>query len=147
MDNLSNPSVIWFILGFVLLLLEFALPGLVLFFFAAGAWLVAILCLFLDIPINIQLLIFAVTSVVTVSLLRKWLKKLIWRDEKRSSFIDDEFIGKTAKVERTITPSQNGKVAFRGTSWDACADEVIEVNENVLITETNSIVLKVKPIK
>ena len=48
LDIFAHAAVIWFIIGFVLFLLEFVVPGLILFFFAAGAWIVALLCLFFE---------------------------------------------------------------------------------------------------
>ena len=41
-----KPEVIWCLVGLVLLLLEFILPGLIIFFFGLGAWVVAAVCLF-----------------------------------------------------------------------------------------------------
>src|SRR5688572_13114066 len=64
MEIFYNAAVIWFIVGFIFFLLEFVVPGLILFFFAVGAWLVAILSLFIDLSINSQLLIFLATSIV-----------------------------------------------------------------------------------
>ena len=57
LSNLNIP-LIWFILGLVLLLGEFVMPGLVIFFFGIGAWVVAILTIFFDISINLQLIIY-----------------------------------------------------------------------------------------
>ena len=55
--ELLKPELIWFIAGLIMLLAEFAMPGLIIFFFGVGAWLVALICLFIDISINIQLII------------------------------------------------------------------------------------------
>jgi len=40
-----KPELIWFLAGLLLLLLEFAAPGLIVFFFGVGACIVAIVCL------------------------------------------------------------------------------------------------------
>ena len=40
-----TPEIIWFLVGLVLLILEFAMPGLIIGFFGVGAWVVAIVCL------------------------------------------------------------------------------------------------------
>ncbi len=111
MDDFSNPAVIWFIAGFILFILEFALPGFILFFFGVGAWIVALLAMVFDIPINVQLLIFLGASIVTILLFRKSMQKIILV-KKKSSEIEDEFIGKTARSETAITPAKNGKVYF-----------------------------------
>lgn len=143
MDSLYNAAVIWFIVGFVFFLLEFAIPGFILFFFAVGAWVVAILSLFLDLSINSQLIIFLVTSIVTILLFRKWVKKIILV-KQHSSEIEDEFIGKIGKAETFIGPGQNGKVDFKGTSWDARSEDVVEKGEQVTIVGNDSILLIVK---
>ena len=61
--------------------------------------------------------------------------------------LEDEFIGKTAKVQIGIAPDKNGKVEFKGASWDATSDAVINAGENVVITGYRSILLIVKPIQ
>jgi membrane protein implicated in regulation of membrane protease activity len=146
MESFYNAAVIWFIIGFALFLLEFVLPGLILFFFAVGAWIVAILSLFVDLSINLQLIIFLVSSVLTILLFRKWVKKIIWT-RKHSSEIEDEFLGKTGKAETYISPGKNGKVDFKGTSWDARSEDIIEPGENVTIIGNDSILLIVKSTK
>jgi membrane protein implicated in regulation of membrane protease activity len=146
MEDFKNPAVIWFIAGFILFLLEFVVPGLILFFFAVGAWIVAILSLFLDFSINTQLIIFLTSSVLTILLFRKWVKKIIWI-RKHSSEIEDELIGKTGKAETFIGPGQNGKVDFKGTIWDARSEDTINKGENVIIIGNDSILLIVKSTK
>ena len=146
MDDFSNPAVIWFIAGFILFLLEFALPGFILFFFGVGAWIVALLALLFDISLNTQLIIFLSASVLTILLFRKSMQKIILV-KKKSSEIEDEFIGKIARSETSITPGKNGKVYFKGTSWDAASEDVIGPDENVTIVGNESILLIVKSTK
>jgi membrane protein implicated in regulation of membrane protease activity len=143
MQSFNNPAVLWFIVGFVFFILEFALPGFILFFFAVGAWIVALLSLLMDISINAQLLIFSASSIVTILLFRKWIKKIMW-SRKNSSEIEDELIGKTGKAETFIGPGENGKVDFKGTIWDARSDDTIQKGENVIIVGNDSILLIVK---
>ena len=114
MEKFYNAAVIWFIAGFIFFLLEFAVPGLILFFFAVGAWIVAILSLFYDFSLNTQLSIFLVSSVLTILLFRRWVRKIIWA-KKLPTELEDEFIGKTGKAETPIGPDRNGKVNFKGT--------------------------------
>ncbi len=146
MENLNNAAVVWFIAGFVLFLLEFVMPGFILFFFAVGAWIVAILTLFFDLSINSQLIIFLVSSILTILLFRKWVKKIILT-RKAVSEIEEELIGKTGRAETFIGPGQNGKIDFKGTSWEAQSDDKIEKGENVTIIGNDSILLFVKSTK
>ena len=142
-----NASVIWFIVGLVLFLLEFAVPGLILFFFAVGAWIVAVLTLFLDWPVDVQLFMFLGCSVLSVLLFRKWLKNLMYGRKKTNEVIEDEFVGKTALAETLIAPGKNGRVEFNGVSWDASSTDTIEKGDQVVIMGNDSILLFVKSTK
>ena len=66
-----TPEVIWFLVGLVLLVMEFMLPGLIIGFFGVGAWIVAIVCLMTDIGINAQLGIFIASSVLSLSVISR----------------------------------------------------------------------------
>ena len=146
MGNFSNPAVLWFVAGFLFFLLEFALPGFILFFFGVGAWIVALLALFIDIPINVQLLLFLAASLTTILLFRKSLHTIM-RRKKNSVELEDEFLGQTARSETAIAPGRTGKVYFKGTSWEAVSDDVIGPDEAVTIIGTESIILIVKSTK
>lgn len=146
MEGFFNAAVLWFIAGFVFFLLEFAVPGLILFFFAIGAWIVAILSLFVDVSLNTQLIIFLASSLLTILFFRNWVKKMI-RSKKLPTELEDEFIGRTARAETAIAPGQNGKVNFKGTSWTARSNDVIGPGENVTIIGNESILLIVQSTK
>ena len=146
--SLLTTPVIWFLVGLVFLLLELVIPGLVIIFFGVGAWITAICCVFLDININIQILIFTVSSVTTLALLRNYLKKRFFREDTgQEGSLNEEFIGKTALVESEIHPGKQGKVSFKGTQWEAESTSDIEKGTSVKITGKDSIVLKVEPLK
>lgn len=147
MDGYLTAPVIWILIGFVLFVLEFIIPGLILFFFAIGAWIVAIVSLFIDLTLNEQLIIFLISSLLSILLLRKWAAKVMWKRKHSSELLDDEFIGKTAVAESDISPNNNGRINFKGTSWEARSDDNISKGENVTITGNDSIVLIVKSTK
>jgi membrane protein implicated in regulation of membrane protease activity len=150
MENFKEwlkPELIWFIAGLIMFLAEFAMPGLIIFFFGVGAWLVALICLFTDISINIQLTLFLIASILLLVSLRKWLKNIfVGRTGQKES--DDEilqeFVGEKAVVTRVIDPQTGGKVEFHGTNWNADADEIIDQGTSVEIIGRNNITLKVK---
>lgn len=147
MDDILNNAVIWFVIGLALFLLEFVVPGFILFFFGLGAWIVAILTLFIDVSINVQLVIFLASSIITVLIFRNWVKNKLGMYKASPQVLEDEFIGKTGIAETPIGPGVNGKVDFKGTSWDASSEDTIAAGENVLITGTRSILLIVKSTK
>lgn len=142
MQNFANPAVVWFVLGFIFFILEFAMPGFILFFFAVGAWIVALLSLAVDFSTNVQMLTFLSSSIVTILLFRKWIKKILWT-KKFSGGLEDEFLGKTGTAETHIGPGRDGKVDFKGTHWNARSADKIERGEQVTIVGNESILLLV----
>lgn len=145
MDILSDPAVIWFLIGLGLLLLELVLPGLVILFFGLGAWITALVCAITDINLNWQILIFLVASLLGLVLLRKYLKKRFFskRDEEIQDQLE-EFIGREAKA---IDEFKNGtgKVEFKGTRWTAHSDAPVSKGQWVTIQSKDSLTLNVKP--
>lgn len=142
-----RPELIWFLVGIALLLLEFMLPGLIVFFFGVGACIVAVVCLFTDISINSQLVIFILSSVASLLLLRKWLKGIFIGHVTAKQDITkniDEFVGQRAVVVQKITPKMPGKVELHGTNWQAQADAEIEQGQAVEVIGKDNITLKVK---
>lgn len=139
-----KPELIWFIVGFVMLIVEFAAPGIFFIFFAMGAWIVAVACLALDISLTAQLMIFLVSSVLSLLFLRRRFQRIFaGTATSTEEMASDEFIGKKALVKRTIAPGRPGKVELHGTTWTAEADEPIEKNEYVEISGRDGLVLKV----
>jgi membrane protein implicated in regulation of membrane protease activity len=112
--RLATPQVIWFAIGFVSMVIEFATPGIVILFFGMGAWLVALLCLFIDLSINAQLLVFIASSILFLGFLRKWVKRLfqvrVGPDRAQEELA--EFVGGKAIVTKQITSKIKGKVSF-----------------------------------
>jgi inner membrane protein len=145
MEAFLSASAIWFIVGFAFLLLEFAVPGFILFFFGIGAWIVAIVALFTDITLNTQIIIFLISSVATVAIFRNWVKRKLGSISLSKYVLEDEIIGKTARAETAISPGESGRVSFKGTSWKASSSETISQGEEVTIIGNESINLIVKP--
>lgn len=145
MEILSNVAVIWFLAGLVLLLLEFVIPGVFILFFGIGAWITS-LCVYLFEPsLGVQFVIFTVTSVVSLVLLRKViLKRMIMRTELGSD-PDEEFVGHSAYCTVEIDEGHNGKVEFKGTSWSASADTLIKEGQKVNIKSKDGLLLYVEP--
>jgi membrane protein implicated in regulation of membrane protease activity len=145
-----RPELVWFLIGLVLLVMEFALPGLIIFFFGVGAWITAIVCLlstYVDNSINAQLIIFIVSSVLSLLILRKWVKGVfLGHSGAQQDLREDlkEFIGERAIVVEAITPKAGGKVEFHGTNWEARADSDIAAGAVVEIVGKDNITLKVK---
>ena len=150
MDSLQDwlkPQLIWFGLGVVLLLLEFANPGVVLIFFALGAWLVALLSMTVEISLNLQLGVFVVSSVVLLLVFRNRIKGRIDRRQAAPEEGEsDEFVGRRALVTREIRSDRSGRVDYRGTTWEAESGERIPAGAAVEILDKENLTLTVKKI-
>ena len=146
--DVLNPTLVWFVLGTLLALLEFAAPGIILIFFAGGAWIVSFACwIGLTESLESQLLLFAVTSAALLIFLRRWIRG------KFSGHITgvqdpltnlDEFTGKTVQVLAAVVPGRpGGKVEFKGSTWSAESAEEIEAGEMAVIVAIDGITLRV----
>jgi inner membrane protein len=144
-----TPVWLWLVAGIILLILELELPGLILFFFAVGAFVTAVVCIIPDVPLSIQLLVFLVVSVVSLVLLRKCLKNIFYgytKSESNESVIEQDFKGKKVVVTSNIAPGRPGKVEFNGTDWKAEADEEILADTLVEIVDIRNLSLIVKKV-
>jgi len=144
----SRPELFWFILGLILFLAELVLPGFFIFFFGLGAWVTAIICLIGEPGTNLQIVIFAITSVLTLLGLRRIIqKKFFYSKGNQSEEVEDEFTGKEAIALTDFGNEINGKVEFKGTTWTAASKSEIKEGERVHIIEKDSFKLIVKPKK
>ena len=144
MDILSDPAVIWFLVGLGLLLLELVLPGLVILFFGAGAWVTALVCAITDIKLNLQILIFLVASLLMLLLLRKYLKNRFFnRTDQEIADQLEEFIGRKAKALNDFKDG-TGKIEFKGTQWSARCSEPVSKGDWVVIRSKDSLTLDVE---
>ena len=143
---LANPAVIWFLMGLVLLMSEFFLPGLIILFFGVGCWIASLALLFMpDMPLNIQLVIFLISSILSLALLRKYLKKWLGKSEKKDDSNLEEYVGKHCIAETDFVPGIGGKVSFRGAQWEAHSNSEIKKGDSLVIKAVESIHLIVEP--
>lgn len=142
----SKPELLWFIIGLVLFLLELVLPGFVIFFFGVGAWFTALVCLIFHPGTDIQIVVFAVTSVLALVALRRMIqKRILYGKTDNSVFVEDEFTGKEGKALTDILPGSKGKVEFKGTTWSAESEMPVNEGDFVIIVKKDNFNLTVKP--
>ncbi|MHC5083344.1 MAG: NfeD family protein [Planctomycetota bacterium] len=149
MKDFMEPKFIWAIVGLVLLLMEFALPGFVIFFFGIGAWVVSGVCFFLEPSLNVQLIIFVVSSVFLLLTLRKLLQSVFvgHTSSKQKGNVDlQDIIGHHVVVRDEIVPPLPGSVELNGVKWKALANVKIEAGQVVEVVDQDSITLIVKPL-
>jgi membrane protein implicated in regulation of membrane protease activity len=144
LPSFITSPVIWFLVGLVLLLLELVLPGLIVMFFGIGAWITSLSTLIFHPGLNAQLLIFIVSSVLCLALLRRYLQKKFFGENRSNvNTLEEEFIGKTGVADTDLKPGKPGKISFKGTTWPAISDTEVEAGEQVKILDKESITLYV----
>ncbi|MBW1768438.1 MAG: NfeD family protein [Deltaproteobacteria bacterium] len=146
-----SPSLIWFLVGVAFLIAELIMPAFILIFFTVGCWIAALVVWAIDIELTKQILVFLVSSLFLLFILRKYSLK-IFRGKTQDE-IDDHYsdskIGKTAIVTKKITPNKFGEIKVMGSFWRATANDEIEEGSSVLIEEKESedgLTLRVKPV-
>jgi inner membrane protein len=151
MNIAFSAEFLWTLIGILFVFVELVYPHLVLAFFGAGALLTA-LCTVLGITRDLpsQLIVFMVSSLLLLFLLRRYLKKTLTgtlKDRNDAQMFDLE-IGKIVSVVGEIDPEKGkGKVKYHGTLWDAEADRFIAAGESARIVGMNNLTLRVEEIK
>lgn len=146
--DLLSPPILWFFIGFVLFLAELAVPTLIIFFFGFGAWLTSLALIIWDPPIYHQLLIFLVSSLLCLSLLRDSLRKrFLDSGQDVEGCMDNDHVGKHAIVVEPIRPPMRGRISLNGTQWDACSEVMIDEGMTVEIINKESITFIVIPVQ
>jgi inner membrane protein len=145
---IEKPELLWFLIGLGMFLMELVVPGFVIFFFGIGAWITALVCLVASPGTNLQIIIFALTSVLTLVGLRRLIrKKLFYSKENVAEAVEDEFTGKEGISASDFGMGKKGRVEFKGTFWNAESDFEIKEKQPVIIIKKESLVLKVEPKK
>ena len=144
MADLLSPELAWFLVGLICMIAEFAAPGVIVVFFGAGAWAVALLVYFVEISFFLQLILFTGVSVGLLLMLRRRLNP----DTPGVPEGAEDFIGRTAVVCEPLARNKPGRVKFKGSTWMArTASEVpLGLDQQVRIVNKESLVLEVSPI-
>lgn len=148
MDIFTNPPVIWFLIGLFFLVLELIIPGLIILFFGVGACLTSLVTWAFEPSVDIQIIVFIITSVIGLFVLRKYLKKALLKsgETKQKVSIESEFIGKHAIADCDFDANHTGKIIFKGAPWSARCDVAITKGQEVEIIDKDSITLIIKPL-
>lgn len=142
-----NPVLVWFLIGLALVISEFLLPGVILVFFGVGAWFAALTTwIGLTDGWTGQLLVFAVSSVLLLVLLRRWFRAKFFghAGSEQDPFNNlDDLTGETVVVTEDVTGT-GGKVEFKGAAWSARSDTDIPAGARATVVAVEGITLVVK---
>ena len=140
-----SPALAWFLVGIACYVTELVLPGFIIFFFGIGAWCVSLVLLMSDVSLSTQLLIFLVCSLVTLGLLRSWLRSVFLGGVTREEdSVTMDQVPATGIVMESILPPAEGLVKYGGSFWRAVADEEIVQDTVVSIEEKQDLIVKVR---
>lgn len=147
MDYISqNLWLFWSIVTFVCLIMELSSGDFYVTCFAIGA-LISIVTAVVGLPFWVQVVVWAVCSVLSIWLIRPHLVHAIHKgaDERKSNA--DALLGQIGEVTQTIVAGDYGRVKLDGDDWKAEAPgivENIEVGTKVKVIGRESIILKVE---
>ncbi len=145
-------DIIWAIAGIFLIFIEFFIPGLVIIFFGIGALITALISYVIgaSFSLPLQLLTFTITSILSLLLLRKYMKNIFkgsLENENEGANFNIE-IGKVVPVVEFVQPGEvGGKVKYQGTIWNAQSEKPVAPGESVKIIGSKNLTLFVEKIK
>ena len=142
-----SPILAWFLVGLAFFVIELALPGFIIFFFGIGAWCTSLAVFLFDLSLSAQLGVFLATSLITLFLLRKYIRAVfIGTSQQDDPAVEAQPVSDTGIVTEDIIPPAKGRVKFGGSFWKAEADVPIQSGATVRIIEQNNIEVKVQPL-
>lgn len=151
MDFLSAniAAMLWFVTGLILILAEFLMPGLIIIFFGAGAWIVsAATYLKLTATLQSQLMLFCIASILLLIALRRLVRDKFHGHVSANQDLNvnlDEFTGKDVVVLHDVIPRQpGGQAELKGATWNAVSDETIKAGEIATVVQIEGLTLKIK---
>jgi len=140
-----SSVLVWFLFGIFCFVTELILPGFILFFLGIGAWCTASVLAVTDFTLTVQLMIFLVSSLFTLLLLRSWLRSIfLGNSSEEDDSVNVDSAPSTGVVIEAIIPPATGRVQYGGSYWQATADEPLSEGLTVLIVERKNLIIKVR---
>ena len=142
---IANLWLLWTIIALVCLVLELSSGDFYVTCFAIGAAVSAIAAL-AGVPFWLQVLIFAVASVLSIWLIRPALVQWLHKPEQERLSNADALIGRTGDVVEQIPVGGYGCVRIDGDYWKAVTDGSvpIAVGTKVRVCKRESIIITVE---
>ena len=133
----------WLVLGIALIILEWIVPGFVLFFFGLSALAISLITYFIVLPLWIEIFLFVLFSLILTLTLRQKFLTLFLGDAKHN--LDKSiFKGKLCVALEDNTPNQLFKVEFKGANGKALSTKAIQKGAQLLIVDQDNITLIVE---
>jgi len=137
-------AVFWLIIAICAFTIDILTSNFCFMLFSIGA-VVAAICGALGVPFIMQVIIFAIISIISLSIGYPWLKKKYKTMHKNTPLMEETYIGKIMESEKEIISKSQIKV--NGEYWTVINEgDVIHVGEKFIITGIQGIKLKIKKI-
>lgn len=143
----QNPMMFFFIIGFLLLILELLGTAGYLLWCGVSALLVGFLFFFVPLSLFVAWLLFALFSLMSAYVWWYWLRKK-GGDKTYGSKVNQgyqDFIGMETVVISTFIKGQ-GRVKIYDGSWKAQCDQDLKIGEAVKVIAVHGLILTVIPI-
>ena len=142
-----EPVWNWGILGLLLLAVELATGTLYILWFGIAALIVALLLwLIPDLMLPLQLFLFAVLSIGTLVVWKKYEKRL--PPLSRLGQSQGEEIGREGVITTPVAPQRNGRIQFTqglmgSREWAAISSEELAVGDHAIVQKVEGNALRV----
>jgi membrane protein implicated in regulation of membrane protease activity len=136
---------LWLIAALVLFMLEIATSGFVVMWFGVGALTACVLDLMGIHDVYIQVIVFAIVSLVLVTLTRTIFKNIFMRASPGSKIKTntDVMIGKTGVVTQQIDNDlSQGRILVEGQDWSARS-----VDNSIISADAKARIIRIEGIK
>lgn len=137
-----SAVILWIIIAAVAIIIDIATSNFLFAWFTIGA-IAAMIADFVGISFGVQVIIFLVINLITVSLGYPWAKKKFNKSVKRTPLMEETYIGRIMKADEDII--EKAKVKVDGIYWTVLnTGEEIKAGENFKIIGIEGIKLIIK---
>jgi inner membrane protein len=141
--------LIWTISGGAMIVLELLIPGMITIFIGLAAVLTGLAIKFgyLNDPTSI-IVTFIVATLFFLIVIRTFFLRFYKGDTSVHNVDEqEEMKGSIVIVDEDIEPYKDGRVHYRGTTWQARSDSPILKNQKAIIIRLEGNTILVKPIE
>ncbi|MBS5885034.1 MAG: NfeD family protein [Clostridium sp.] len=137
-----SAVIFWIIVAAVVIAIDMVTSNFLFAWFAVGAF-VAMIADLLGVTFGVQVVLFLVVNLITVSVGYPWAKRKFKEGVKRTPLMEENYIGRVMKAEEEIV--DRAKIKVDGIYWTVQnSGEVIKKDESFKITGIEGIKLIIK---
>ncbi|GAA0816741.1 NfeD family protein [Clostridium tertium] len=137
-----SAVIFWIIVAAVVIAIDMVTSNFLFAWFAVGAF-VAMIADLLGVTFGVQVVLFLVVNLITVSVGYPWAKRKFKEGVKRTPLMEENYIGRVMKAEEDIV--DRAKIKVDGIYWTVQnLGQVIKKDESFKITGIEGIKLIIK---